>query len=52
MKVPRPKSADSYFGRAGIKHSTGDKEGECADLKKAADLGFERAKNIYDKNCK
>lgn len=47
-----PNSADSYFGRAGIKHSTGDKVGECSDLKKAADLGYERAKNIYDKNCK
>ena len=47
-----PNSSDSYFGRAGIKHKTGDKEGECSDLKKAADLGFERAKNLYEKFCK
>jgi|GEM_PF-2267853 hypothetical protein len=44
-----PKSVDFYFGRAGIKHSNGDREGEYAELKKAAYLGFERAKIFMPK---
>ncbi|MBA3971519.1 MAG: tetratricopeptide repeat protein, partial [Bacteroidetes bacterium] len=36
-----PENPDAFFGRAGIKHYLDDKVGECEDLKKSADLGFE-----------
>jgi tetratricopeptide (TPR) repeat protein len=46
-----PVSVESYFARAGIAHKLGDKDRECADLKEAANLGFERASAMYKNNC-
>lgn len=47
-----PNYADAYLTRGLVKGSTGDNNGACADIKKAVDLGSEKAATQYQQLCK
>jgi hypothetical protein len=47
-----PKRSEAYLQRGIEKINTGDKDGGCADLTKAGELGFEKAYEIRKVLCK
>jgi Flp pilus assembly protein TadD len=46
-----PKNGSAYFNRAIVYLNTNKKELACIDLKKATDLGFTDAFQVYSKEC-
>ena len=47
-----PNYADAYLTRGLVKGSAGDNDGACTDIKKAVDLGSEKAITQYQQLCK
>jgi Flp pilus assembly protein TadD len=47
-----PNNAEAYYGRGIAKYKLGDKSGACLDLRKAGELGYEKAYEAIKKYCK
>jgi tetratricopeptide (TPR) repeat protein len=47
----KPTYASAYFERGLLKHKQNDKEGGCADLKKALESGHPEASDYLDELC-
>jgi tetratricopeptide (TPR) repeat protein len=45
-----PKFKEAYYERAFLKYSNDDKDSRCMDLRKAADMGYDKARTAYEDN--